>query len=231
MRFTEFEALGPSLVAMSRKVDGDWSTDYLQTYGFTGHLPGAPREIVLLRQVHRAGLVNAEQAQRIKTDARLDPELLPEGDAIVTATPRLTIAVRVADCVPIFFFEPEKRVGAIAHAGRESTYHGIASKVIALMEERHRAAPGRIHALLGPSAGPCCYEVSTEMVKQFSQKGLSHKGRNLDLWESNIIQITAAGVPRAQITTSGICTICDGQFHSYRASGGKKLNNIALLSL
>ena len=231
MRFTEFEALGLSVAAMSEKADGDWSTDKLHTEGFTQDLPGDPREIILLRQVHTAGVVEAESAQRNSTDELLNPLSLPEGDAIVTATLGLSAAVRVADCVPIFLYEPIRQVGAIVHAGREGTLQGITANVVKTMEDRHGAQPGRIHVLLGPSAGPCCYEVSPEMANQFARKGLAHKGRLLDLWESNIGQLVQAGVPRSQVSLSAICTICDGRFHSYRASGGAKLNNIAILTI
>ncbi|MCH7959331.1 MAG: polyphenol oxidase family protein [Candidatus Hydrogenedentes bacterium] len=231
LRFHEFEALGPAFAAMSDTSDGDTFVEALRADSFTSASAPLVDGVVLLRQVHGTEVRIAETMSRTIVDGDIALSDLTEGDAIVTGTPGLPIAVRVADCVPILLFEPEKRVGAVVHAGWHGTFDGIVVETLRVLETRYGADPRRTHCLLGPSAGPCCYEVSKDLAKRFSDKDLVTHGRHIDLWESNAIQLTQAKVPRSQIQISEICTICDEKFHSYRASGGLKHNNIVVLVL
>lgn len=231
LRFHEFEALGPAFAAMSDTSDGDTFVEALQSDSFLNASTSLSDGVVLLHQVHGTDVHIAETTPRVRVDEDLVLSDLPDGDAIITQTPGLPIAVRVADCVPILFFDPEKRVGAVVHAGWRGTLSGIIAETIHALEEHYGADPRHIHCLLGPSAGPCCYEVSEDLAKRFSDMELVVNGRHIDLWESNVHQLVRADVPRNQIQISNICTICDGNFHSYRASGGLKKNNIMLLVL
>jgi hypothetical protein len=149
---------------------------------------------------------------------------------MVTDVPGLPLAVLVADCVPIFLVDVRRRAAALIHAGREGTFRNISVAAAALLERELGGRVSDVHAVLGPSAGPCCYEVSAEIAAAFTTAGLPSRGRNLDLWEANARQLHAAGIPRCQIAIAGVCTICDGRFHSHRrdADGAR---NMALLML
>lgn len=228
IRFTEIEALGAAFAGMTEKADGDFSNDALRVHGLLGAVAGDAEDIVLLRQVHGASVVHAAAARSSETAGVIDPDELPEGDAIVSNVPGLAIAVRVADCVPIMLFDPRRRVAAVVHAGREGTYRGVAASAIAALTELG-AHPPAVHAVLGPSAGPCCYEVSSELARKFQDKGLPASGRHLDLWEANARQLTAAGLEPTNIHSYATCTICSSRFHSYRASKGSKSNNMAII--
>ena len=231
LRFHKFEALGPAFAAMSDTSDGDTFVEALGADSFKNASAPISDGVVLLRQVHGTDVHIAETMPRTTVDENIALSDLTKGDAIVTETPGLPIAVRVADCVPILLYEPEKRVGAVVHAGWRGTFAGIAVKALRVLETRYGADPRQTHCLLGPSAGPCCYEVSEDLAKRFSDKELVTHGRHIDLWESNVLQLTQAKVSRSQIQISEICTICDENFHSYRASGGLKHNNIVVLVL
>lgn len=231
LRFREFEMLGPAFAAMSDISDGDTFLEALRSGSFVNASTSLSGGVVLLQQVHGTDVRIAETTPRVRVAEHLVLSELPDGDAIVTETPGLPIGVRVADCVPILLFEPEKRVGAVVHAGWRGTLSGIVTETLYVLETHFGADPRHIHCLLGPSAGPCCYEVSKDLAKRFSDKELVVNGRHIDLWESNVCQLVRADVPRSQIHIANICTICDGNYHSYRASGGSKNNNIMLLVL
>ncbi len=136
----------------------------------------------------------------------------------------------VADCVPVYLLDPETGGGGLVHAGREGTYRGISPLAVEAMQREFGTKPTDLHALIGPSAGPCCYEVSPELAHAFAEAGLPVDGRHLDLWQANAQQLTAAGLSPGRITVSGICTICDGRFHSHRAQPNAG-RNMALLML
>jgi YfiH family protein len=151
-------------------------------------------------------------------------------DGLVTAVAGLPLAILVADCVPVYLVDPVRRAVGLVHAGREGVRQGISAAAVRAMVDGLGCDPAQIHAVIGPSAGPCCYEVSDEMAEQFRSLGLAVAGRRLNLWESNVSQLVGAGVARSRIEVSGVCTICGGVFFSYRRDGGSR-RNMAVICL
>lgn len=227
LRFKDFEALGLGVAAMSDKSDGDLARiggdgdGYGSFFAACGVDSG---EVVLVHQVHgRRVVVAGGQGGDGGSGGAIG-----DGDGLVTGRAGVPLGIRVADCVPVFLFDPVCGAGGIVHAGREGTFEGIAGEAVEVLSSALGAVPGRMHALIGPSAGPCCYEVSEEIAKSFHDKGFPIKGRFLDLWRSNVKQLVSGGVPFEQISLCEVCTICDGRFHSYRSDGGGG-RNLALL--
>lgn len=155
----------------------------------------------------------------------------PRTDATITAIPGICLMVMVADCVPVLLFDPLKRVSAVIHAGWRGTVHQITSNTIRAMVEHFGCDPADILAGIGPSIGPCCYEVG-EDVKDFVKKSFGTTDGYLiqkndtakphfDLWYANHKQLTDQGVKPGNIETSELCTLCHSDvFFSSRASGG-----------
>jgi len=155
----------------------------------------------------------------------------PRTDATITALPGICLMVMVADCVPVLLFDPEKRVSAVIHAGWRGTVQNITSNTIRKMHEHFGCDPSAIMAGIGPSIGPCCYEVGeevSEFVKQSfgTEKGYLVRKQKLskphfDLWYANHKQLTDWRVKPENIETSKLCTKCRQDiFFSSRAAGG-----------
>ena len=89
------------------------------------------------------------------------------GDASITNRPGLLLAIQTADCVPILLVDPKKRAIAAIHAGWRGTLARIAAKTIGKMQMHFGTKPADLLAAIGPSIGPCCYEVGTEVATQF----------------------------------------------------------------
>jgi YfiH family protein len=98
------------------------------------------------------------------------PEQPLQGDALVTATPGLLIAVQAADCIPILLADPEHRVVAAIHAGWRGTLKRIAEKTVGRMRMLFGTRPEKIIAAIGPGIGRCCYEVGPEVAKEFASQ-------------------------------------------------------------
>lgn len=216
LRFPALEDLGLSVAAMSEKSDGDCveasaRQRVCETLGITHE------RLALLTQVHGDTVLKAGSARR-------------EGDGQVTADPALPLGVLVADCVPVFLFDPLTRVASIVHAGRAGTYSGIVRNAVAMLEHSFGTRANDLRAFIGPSAGPCCYEVSEELARDFVDRGFPAERRYLDLWQANALQLEDCGVPTGQIAVAGICTICDGRFHSHRRNPDRG-RNLAILAL
>ena len=87
------------------------------------------------------------------------------------------------------------------------------------MRGRFEVDPADLYAFVGPSAGPCCYEVGPEVAAQFKDGAVEIRNgkRYVDLKKANVQQLVAQGIPRDHIEVSSSCTICSGEtFHSYR---------------
>lgn len=237
IRFGTLEKLGISVAAISEIIDGDLriknsediqdNIDSRSSFleGFQLQLS----KLVCAQQVHGTNVVCVTDKDIGK--GTIDyATAIPETDGLITDTRGISLGILIADCVPVFLFDSQSRAGGILHAGREGTLHNICAQGVSLMCNCFGSDPSSIHAIIGPSAGPCCYEVSELIAHDFVVSGLSVSGRFLDLWKSNKKQLSTAGIPEDQISISQICTVCDGRFHSYRR-GKKAGRNLAILSL
>ena len=86
----------------------------------------------------------------------------PDADAFITDEKNLPIAIRTADCVPVFIFDPLCRVIGLAHAGWKGTAKAIAAKTVQKMQEKYASQPSGLKIVLGPSIRQCCYQVGAE---------------------------------------------------------------------
>jgi len=88
------------------------------------------------------------------------------------------------------------------------------------MEQKFYSSAEDVHVAIGPGIGKCCYEVGPEVAEQFRQYDSSlgnfASAAYLDLAESNRRQLEVCGVALDRIYVAGICTMCNGEFHSYR---------------
>jgi polyphenol oxidase len=162
----------------------------------------------------------------------------PRGDASLTNTPGLLLGVQTADCVPILLVDPKKHVVAAVHAGWRGTLARIAQKTIGRMQLEFACKPADLLAALGPSIGPCCYEVGVELVTKFTaQFADAHdyfdeprtgdepnpiqwlnmappghqpppKNVHLDLRKANRSQLIASGLRPNNIYSTDLCTAC-----------------------
>ncbi|HDL04467.1 MAG TPA: peptidoglycan editing factor PgeF [candidate division Zixibacteria bacterium] len=153
-------------------------------------------------------------------------------DAMITDMPDVCITVVVADCAPVLFYDPEKIIIGIAHAGWRGTVKGIAGKVVRTLEKKFGCSPTDIIADIGPSIGPCCYEVGPEVISEVREnfeyadeliKNADNKGHGyFDLWQANRRQLLEAGLSENNVEMSDQCTMCNQEiFYSYRAEGSK----------
>jgi YfiH family protein len=184
-----------------------------------------PVNIVAGRQVHghNAAVVNPEDRGR---GALTPEEAFPDTDILLTRESGIVLTSYYADCVPLIFLDPVVKAVALAHAGWRGTVQGVGAKCVRAMGEAFGSRPGDLLAVIGPSAGSCCYEVDepvqTEFARVFPRWGGLFVPRGpgrwlLDLKEANRLLLADCGV--RQIEVSGYCTVCRPDlFYSYRAS-------------
>ena len=174
--------------------------------------------VATLTQVHGA-VVSVVRRDGTIADER------PEADALVSDSAEIAVAVRAADCVPILMADRVSGAVAAVHAGWRGTAARVAVAALNAMEREFGTHPKDVVAAIGPSIGPCCYQVGSELVDAFAAAG--HERYLIERWFStpppsrgsrerpqlrlnvagaNGDQLILAGVPPQQIFDSGLCT-------------------------
>lgn len=130
------------------------------------HAIGAGKlRAVTLRQVHSDVAHRADASSgAAHTDAN---EKAPQGDALFTRDPGILLAVQTADCIPILLADTKRHAVAAIHAGWRGTLRRIAAKTLGRMQMEFGTRPEDVIAALGPGIGRCCYEVGSEVARDF----------------------------------------------------------------
>lgn len=155
-------------------------------------------------------------------------------DALIAADTGIFLAVRVADCVAVLFFDPKTKVVAAAHCGWRGVKVGVAAKVVEEMK-CEGIDPTTLKVFLTPSARSCCYEVGDEVANEFGEQFgrevvEEREGKRfLNLQKCLNIQLTRVGVKEENIFDPEICTIHNSdRYHSFRADQDKG-HNVAII--
>lgn len=183
--------------------------------------------LVRMRQVHSADVFEAEE-KGVGSHPTPFPSYddWPEADIAVTRESSIALTVRTADCVPILL--GDGRTGAVGavHSGWKGTAAGAVMTAVRALQRKFGSEPGDLVAAIGPSIGPCCYEVGSDLVPRFAAhpdapRWFSADSKlRLDLWRATRDQLERAGVPAPQIHLCGLCTSDNAAlFHSYRRDG------------
>lgn len=170
------------------------------------------------------------------------PRDLESVDGLVTDEPDVVLVTYYADCVPLYFLDPEKRVIGLAHGGWRGTAGRIGRKMVEKMKAEYGCRPERIIGAIGPSIGACCYEVDEPVAREFlalsdleTERFVMDKKNgkySLDLWEANRQIMVRAGMRPENITVTDLCTRCNHDWLiSHRATGGKRGGMAAMMCL
>lgn len=205
----------------SGKVFGDCQRQALSQIGVKAD------QVVTIRQVHGGNVLRVT-----KDHCYIYVEDVPEADAVITDDPCCVLAVRTADCVPVFLYDPVKRCIGMIHAGWKSTEQEIVCHAVALMQEAFQSRPQDVKAVFGPSIRSCCYQVSQDFCAIFPEDVVPRRGDwFLDLQAVNRRQLLMRGIKAGNIYDCCICTCCDERFFSYRRQGQKAGRYVSLLRI
>jgi YfiH family protein len=178
-----------------------------------------------VKQVHGARVVHLEAATVPAEEA----------DAVVATDPGIAACVSIADCVPLLIADPGSGAVCAVHAGWRGTIARVAAEAVRTLGRISGAPPGRLLAAIGPSIGPCCYEVSADLADRFRAElgPMVREGPapRLDLWAANRLILEAAGLAPERIDVLGRCTACEREtFFSHRRDAGRTGRQMAFIA-
>lgn len=166
-----------------------------------------------------------------------------ETDGLVTDVPGICLVTFYADCVPLYFVDPVRKVIGLSHSGWRGTARKMGKVTVEKMREVYGCKPEDILAAVGPSICQDCYEVSEDVTDRFQEvfreelwPKLFFKKENgkyqLNLWEANRQVLLEAGILEQHMALTNLCTHCNSDIlFSHRAVGGKRGNLSAFLAI
>jgi polyphenol oxidase len=179
-------------------------------------------QAVWVDQVHGDKVLQLSAANHPKNGGSLG-----QADGIITNETGVPLMVLVADCLPVFFYDPTHKAIGLAHAGWRGTVSHVTAKTLLAMGEAYGTRPEEVRVVLGPCIGACCYEVGEDVHRELTgvfpwapevfQK-VSPTHWKLDLAGANARQLVEIGLKEENLIRSGLCTIKHNKlFYSHRA--------------
>lgn len=157
-------------------------------------------------------------------------------DGLITAQKNLYLALTVADCFPVFFFEPKREVVALAHASWRAIVNGVISRTIQRMKNKFGCQRKNILMGIGPGIRACHFEIQKDVAKKFISKFFQKvliKRKNqlfIDLPMAIKLEARKNGVLAKNIEEKKECTYClKDKYFSFRRDQPKKLKTMMAL--
>lgn len=245
LALTDWKNIQPSLQVGFTTRYGGISKPPFKSFNLGLHIPDNEQDVIHNRKllakkinIPMGNWVSGEQIHGTKIKVINDAdkgkgafayhESLSDIDGLITNQKGVLCTAFYADCVPLFFFDPESGYIGIAHAGWKGTVNGISAKMI----EAFKAAEVNLETLkvaIGPCISKDAYEVDDHVIKNLTMEQKRNtaqkQGENhylLDLKKLNTEILLQSGVLRHNIEVTNYCTFRDEEmFFSHRRDHGK----------
>ena len=191
------------------------------------------KEITRKLDYNAKDLAIPEQVHSTVVEFARFPGMYPAADGLVTTNSNILLTLKVADCVPVYLYEPRKNMIGLVHSGWRGTVGKIVPNAIQLMQ-KNGAETGEIRCFLGPAIGICCYEVGVEVAHKFDDEAkmkLEDRKWKVGLHDQISLQLASSGIPEENIQTSDMCTYESRDCHSYRRDGDNVGRMFAFMEL
>ena len=159
-------------------------------------------------------------------------------DALITNEPIVWLMSTHADCAPVFLFDPVKSAVGIAHIGWRGVLAGFIAKIVARFAQEFKTNPLNLIVWVGPTIGPCCFEVGENVADAFRSAYTSagavliSKGKpHVNLWRAIEADLQREGIPDQFMELPTECTSCNSRYGSYRRDKDKAVSMGAIIGL
>jgi hypothetical protein len=170
------------------------------------------------------GLVRLVSAKQVHGDSILNLDWMPNADmeyaghdALMTNICEVGLMIQQADCQAVMLYDPEHGAVANIHSGWRGSVQNIIAKTVAAMTAAYGTRSASLFAAISPSLGPCCGEFVNyqhELPAAFHR--YQTRPNHFDFWAISRDQLRDSGVRSEHLEIAGHCTVCDGDYFSYR---------------
>ena len=231
--------LNSVVASFSTRADGNMSLCYGDIKNtledrrkFLSNLGIDYRDLICAKQVHGKNVEYVTQEHRGR-GAKSYESSLTDTDGFITDQKNVPIAILIADCLPVFIYDPNRPAIAVLHAGWRSTEKNICAQGIREMQKKLASQPKNLFVGFGPSIRACCFEVKKDFKSNFAFGLINREGHTfMDLALINQRQLLDCGVKKSNIFDSEICTFSDSKnFFSFRKEAALSGRLISVMML
>jgi len=215
------------IVGFSEKKDGPMKLSVKNRENFLNKL-GINKELTA-----RAGLVHKNQVVIIsKKEAG---KLIEKTDGLITKEKNIFLTITMADCLPIFIYDPKKEIIGLVHGGWRSLARNILKEAINKITNNFKSNPAHILIGIGPGISQCHFEIKNDLVRKWCDRTIFAPGvilkkndkKYLDLKELAKLQLIKSGIKEKNIEISPECTFClKTKYFSYRRDKPEKVQTM-----
>lgn len=199
---------------------GDQGKSLINRKKFFEKLNLSPDNIVL------AGLIHKDNITIV--DGKNIGQKIENTDGLITSTPNVILAITVADCLPIYFFDKQNNIIGLAHAGWRGVEQKIAVKILKTMESRFDTDPKNVFVKIGPHIKNCHFEIKDDVKEKFKEykNFVKDIGGTMFLDLASVVskQLKEEGVASENINVTDECTSCSPEkYYSFRRDHPKQV--------
>jgi len=192
------------------------------------------RDVVHSKQVHEDVVMAVDESD--KGNGIIRENVYESADALVTDKAGVALATSFADCTPVFFLDPVKKVIALAHSGWRGTVKRISAKTVEKMMSDYGSNPADIIAAIGPSIQLECFEVGDDVaeifISEFGKETVEKINGRFHVSMQTAIRKQLNEIGVKNIDDCGICTYCNSDLlFSHRKTNGRRGNMCAFMQL
>ena len=147
------------ILAISKKKDGNLKNNVEARRRFLAKFNLNLDNLIFLKQIHSKRIIFVKKGKKFSR----------AGDGLITKEEGIVLGVFSADCLPIFIYDPKKKIIGLLHAGWKGSLEGIAREAIKIFK-KEGSNPKDILVYIGPSISGNCYEIPKERAEIFSKK-------------------------------------------------------------
>lgn len=172
-----------------------------------------PSQVVVARLAQGNGL-----AVILQNDAG---KIIAQTDGFLTSQKEIFLSITVADCLPVYLYDPKKQVVGLLHAGWRGLDTHIIDKAIDILRETFKVSAQTLLVGIGPGIGSCHFEVKRDVLEKFLEYPYVQSKKDnayfLNLKQIAKLQLIKNNVQEEHIEINPLCTYCEkNQYFSYR---------------
>ncbi|MBN2542864.1 polyphenol oxidase family protein [bacterium] len=190
------------------------------------------KKIISLHQIHSDKIIHIKDERHAEEILALPNQI--KGDGLLTSVKGIYLRIKVADCIPLYMYNPTGPMIGLIHVGRRGAISGIVENAITTMQETWNCDISQTVCFIGPSISKENYIVGEEVANQYPADFIEpvDPGKfKLDLKGFTKAQLIQMNIPESNISTLPFCTFEEEFFESYRRDGENAGRMQALVGL
>ena len=180
-----------------------------------------------INDIVSAGLSHGNNIALVSNENK--ERIVPDTDGLATDEKNVFLAITVADCIPIYFYDKEKNAIGLAHSGWRGVAKNISGKMIKAMIKNFNSDPKNIIVYIGPHIQKCHFEVKSDVSSKFDEKYIIREKNKekINLLLAVKDQLVESGIFAENINSSDECTFCNREkYFSFRRDKPEKIQSM-----